>query len=223
MEGATVSCIAAEAGLSPGNVYRRFPDKDALMRAVFSCGTAVNKVELEREVDAGLVRKVGIRTFTQQWIAGMLSAYRARAGLMRATVLYAQQHERTPFVRRQRDLEVSRRSPLPRFEVLSFSRPKAIFRGFRTAEALRKCPSFISVYRPLSLQPIESCSKGLENGDHCGRGFSTTFNENIFGFELGAFRVENFRERTYAAVETDCGRVCGVLAGLRCLSESRTL
>jgi hypothetical protein len=39
------------------------------------------------------------------------------------------------------------------------------------------------------LQPIESCSKGLENGDHRGRGFNTTFNENIFGFELGAFRV----------------------------------
>src|SRR5258708_20076967 len=98
-----------------------------------------------------------------------------------------------------------------------------IFRGFRTAEALRKCPSFISVYRPLSLQPIESCSKGLENGDHCGRGFRATFNENIFGFELGAFRVENFRERTYATVETDCGRVCGVLAGLRRLSAPRHL
>src|SRR5258708_3467459 len=64
-------------------------------------------------------------------------------------------------------------------------------------------PSFIAVYRPLSLQPIESCSKGLENGDHCGRGFRATFNENIFGFELGAFRVETFRERTYAAVAAD--------------------
>jgi len=95
-----------EAGLSPGNVYRRFADKDALMRAVFRPRRAVNKVELAREVDVGQVRKVGIRTFTQQWIAGMLSAYRARAGLMRATVLYAQQHERTPFVRHQRDLEV---------------------------------------------------------------------------------------------------------------------
>lgn len=36
----------------------------------------------------------------------MLNAYRARTGLMRATVPYAQQRERTPFVRRQRDLEV---------------------------------------------------------------------------------------------------------------------
>jgi hypothetical protein len=58
--------------------------------------------------------------------------------------------------------------------------------------SVRKCPSFISVYHPLSLQPIESCSKGLENGDHCGRGFRATLNENIFGLELGAFCVENF-------------------------------
>jgi AcrR family transcriptional regulator len=106
LEGATVSRIAAEAGLSPANVYRRFPDKDALMRAVFSRGTAVNKEELAREVDAEQLHKIGIRPFTQLWIANMLNAYRARTGLMRATVLYAQQHERTPFVRRQRDLEV---------------------------------------------------------------------------------------------------------------------
>jgi len=106
LAGATVSRIAAEAELSPANVYRRFPDKEALMRAVFSRGSEVNREELSREVDVERVRKVGIRTFAQQWIAGMLSAYRARTGLMRTAVLYAQQHERTPFVRRQRDLEV---------------------------------------------------------------------------------------------------------------------
>ncbi|MGC2467117.1 MAG: helix-turn-helix domain-containing protein [Candidatus Acidiferrum sp.] len=106
LEGATVSRIAAKASLSPASVYRRFPDKDALMRAVFSRGTEVNQEELAREVDLKQVGKIGIRIFAQQWVAGMLSAYRARTGLMRATVLYAQQHERTPFVSRQRDLEI---------------------------------------------------------------------------------------------------------------------
>jgi AcrR family transcriptional regulator len=106
LEGATVARIAAAAGLSPANVYRRFPDKDALMRAVFSRATEVNKEELAREVDVEQVRKIGIRVFAKQWIAAMLKGYRTRTGLMRATVLYAQQHERTPFVRRQRDLEV---------------------------------------------------------------------------------------------------------------------
>jgi AcrR family transcriptional regulator len=34
LEGATIPRIAARAGLSPGAVYRRFPDKDALLRKV---------------------------------------------------------------------------------------------------------------------------------------------------------------------------------------------
>ena len=106
LEGATVSRIAKQAKVSPGNVYRRFPDKEALMRAVFSRGTEVNREELALKVEGEQLTKIGIRNFTPQWIAGMLGAYRASTGSMRATVLYAQQHERTPFVRRQRDLEV---------------------------------------------------------------------------------------------------------------------
>jgi AcrR family transcriptional regulator len=74
LEGATVSRIAAAAGLSPANVYRRFPDKDALMRAVFSPGSEVNKKELAREVDVEQARKMAIHVFTQQWIAAMLGA-----------------------------------------------------------------------------------------------------------------------------------------------------
>ena len=34
LEGTTVPRVAARAGLSPASVYRRFPNKDALMRAV---------------------------------------------------------------------------------------------------------------------------------------------------------------------------------------------
>jgi len=34
IESATVPRVAARAGVSPASVYRRFPNKDALMRAV---------------------------------------------------------------------------------------------------------------------------------------------------------------------------------------------
>src|SRR5882757_1968191 len=34
VEGTTIPRIAAHAGLTPGAVYRRFPDKDALLEAV---------------------------------------------------------------------------------------------------------------------------------------------------------------------------------------------
>jgi len=35
LEGATVPAIARRAGMSVGNVYKRFADKDALLRAVY--------------------------------------------------------------------------------------------------------------------------------------------------------------------------------------------
>src|SRR5258708_14389971 len=34
LEGTTIPRIAQHAGLTPGTVYRRFPDKDALLEAV---------------------------------------------------------------------------------------------------------------------------------------------------------------------------------------------
>src|SRR5580658_1313943 len=34
VEGATIPRIAAHAGLTPGAIYRRFPDKDALLETV---------------------------------------------------------------------------------------------------------------------------------------------------------------------------------------------
>src|SRR5258708_26052437 len=53
---------------------------------------------------------------------------------------------------------------------------------------IRRPPrSTLFPYTTLFRSPIESCSKGLENGDHCRRGFRATFHEIIFGFELGAF------------------------------------
>src|ERR1700694_5227931 len=35
LEGATVPAIAVSAGVSVGTVYKRFPDKDAVLRAVY--------------------------------------------------------------------------------------------------------------------------------------------------------------------------------------------
>jgi AcrR family transcriptional regulator len=106
LQGATLSRIATQAGLSPANVYRRFRDKEALMRAVFTRASHSNAEELKKKIDVEQIRPIGIRNFARRWVSNMLVAYRARTGLMRATVLYTQQHARAPFVRRQRDLEI---------------------------------------------------------------------------------------------------------------------
>ncbi|MGH9775362.1 MAG: TetR/AcrR family transcriptional regulator [Candidatus Acidiferrales bacterium] len=106
LEGATLPRIAAEAGLSPASVYRRFRDKDALMRAVFSRGSEVRNEENTKKVNPEEVGKIGIRDFARNWVAAMIRGYRTRTGLMRATMMYARQHPRAGFVRRQRELEI---------------------------------------------------------------------------------------------------------------------
>ena len=105
-EGLTLAQVAAEAKLSAANVYRRFRDKEALMEAVFSRFAEVNAQELAQPVDTEQIRKIGIRQFARNWIAAMIAGFRSRTGLIRAAVLYSQQHRNRPFVRRKAELEV---------------------------------------------------------------------------------------------------------------------
>ena len=106
LEGATLPRIARAAGLSPASVYRRFRDKDDLIRAVFRRASEIQTQELAKEVDLEQMRKVGIRNFTNHWIGGMLRGYGTRTGLIRAAMMYAQRHPRAAFVRRQQELEI---------------------------------------------------------------------------------------------------------------------
>ena len=106
LEGATVPRIARAAGLSPASVYRRFRDKDDLIRAVFRRASEIQIEELAKEVDLEQMRKVGIRNFTNHWIGGMLRGYGKRTGLIRAAMMYGQRHPHAAFVRRQQALEI---------------------------------------------------------------------------------------------------------------------
>jgi AcrR family transcriptional regulator len=105
-DGATLPRIAKEAGLAPASVYRRFRDKDALMAAVFDRFASMNAKELAAEVDTKAIQKIGIRAFSRQWISAMITGLRTRTGLVRAALLYSQQHRDAPFVRRKEDLEI---------------------------------------------------------------------------------------------------------------------
>lgn len=106
LEGATLPRIAKVAGLSPAAVYRRFRDKEALMRAVFARASQIRTEDLAKPIDVGQLRLIGIRNFARTWIAAMIQGFRTRTGFLRATALYSQQHSRASFVRRQRKLEI---------------------------------------------------------------------------------------------------------------------
>jgi AcrR family transcriptional regulator len=104
-DGVTVARVARQAQLSPASVYRRFRDKNDLLAAVFARFGEINRQELERKIDTEQLRLMGIRTFTQNWIHSMIQGFRTRTGLIRASVLYAQQHPQVAFVRRKAEVE----------------------------------------------------------------------------------------------------------------------
>jgi AcrR family transcriptional regulator len=105
LEGATLPRIAAQAGVSPANVYRRFRDKDALMAAVFKRVTERSSAAVERQFDPESVRPVGIVQFSRNVIEGMIRGYRSNAGLSRAAVEYSEKHWDVGFVRKARASE----------------------------------------------------------------------------------------------------------------------
>ena len=97
LEGATVPAIAAEARVSVGNVYKRFPDKDALIRAVyerfFTEALAANQFALDPAKWEGVPTSEVLVTL----VAGMLEGYRSRRSLIRALLLYSQTHSDPEF------------------------------------------------------------------------------------------------------------------------------
>jgi AcrR family transcriptional regulator len=105
LQGATLPRIAAEAGTSAANVYRRFRDKDALMAAVFGRLRERSSAATAAQVDPGTVRSIGLVQFSRSIIEGMIRSYRRDAGLSRASVQYAEQHWESEFVRKTRASE----------------------------------------------------------------------------------------------------------------------
>jgi AcrR family transcriptional regulator len=106
LDGATVPAIAARAGMSVGNVYKRFPDKDSLFRAVydrfFSDAFAANEFALDPAKWEGIPSTEVVSTL----VTGMIDGYRSRRPLIRALLLYAQTHPDAEFRSRAEQLRL---------------------------------------------------------------------------------------------------------------------
>lgn len=105
VEGATIPRIAAHAGLTPGAIYRRFSDKDALIESVIMDIFA----RQDKGLQAGLTREMGrhlpLAVFAEQIVHSLLVSYRAHAGLLRAMRQFVQSRRGTPFWRKLARLE----------------------------------------------------------------------------------------------------------------------
>jgi AcrR family transcriptional regulator len=106
-DAATLRAIADRAGVSLSIVYRRFPDKDAVLRAVYTryfndvASTNARALTDERLQGASLEQ------LSAALVAGIANGYRRDPALLRALVLYARTHEDPDFRERAAALNAS--------------------------------------------------------------------------------------------------------------------
>lgn len=89
--GATIPRIAAHAGLTPGAIYRRFSDKEALLEAVILGIFERQDERLRTGPSAETVGKIPLPVFTEQLIHSLLVSYQANAALLRAIRKFAEE------------------------------------------------------------------------------------------------------------------------------------
>src|ERR1051326_3152286 len=97
LDAATVPAIAARAGVSVGVVYRRFPDKDNLLRAVYQ-----RFFDRTRQTNLTGVATIGqsklpLSKLLPAIIHGALIGNRVNRGLVRALILYSRTHRDPSF------------------------------------------------------------------------------------------------------------------------------
>ena len=92
LEGATVPAIAARARMSVGNIYKRFHDKDSLLRAVYERFFLDSFAANEFALDPAKWEGASTAELLSTLVSGMIEGYRIRRSLVRALLLYAQTH-----------------------------------------------------------------------------------------------------------------------------------
>jgi AcrR family transcriptional regulator len=96
-EGATVPAIAGRAGVSVGVVYRRFSDKDDLLRAVYErFFTRLQEANLAALSLPGLAR-MSLEQLVRGVVTGMVVGYRHHRSILQALTRYARNHHDANF------------------------------------------------------------------------------------------------------------------------------
>lgn len=102
-EAATVPAIAAKAGLSVGVVYRRFPDKDAMIRAAWGRFFARSLERSQRWLKRCGPPPRDLEGSVRWLVANLLSSYRENRRILRALTMYTRTHP-DPMFRKEAEL-----------------------------------------------------------------------------------------------------------------------
>jgi AcrR family transcriptional regulator len=101
LDGATIPAIARLAKVAPASVYRRFVDKDALLRATF-LHILRQSNEANRDTLAKAVRGETLEDTVARVMGGMLEQYRRHPRLLRALMHFVDSDEDETFGRQAR-------------------------------------------------------------------------------------------------------------------------
>ena len=118
LEGATIPRIAARAGVTPGAVYRRFQDKDALMRTlsleVMRSSAEHSEKVLTPEAAAGK----SLADLAHYMVGNALEGHRKHAGVLRAIHDFCKSHPNASFRQSVDELEIRNFRCVTRFVLL---------------------------------------------------------------------------------------------------------
>jgi AcrR family transcriptional regulator len=104
LDAATVPKVAARAGLSPGSVYRRFPNKDALMRAVILQTLAALDASTASALTSELAERLSLQAFAEIMVRQSLAAQRRNAKMLRAMHQFILSHPNVGFKKKAAEL-----------------------------------------------------------------------------------------------------------------------
>jgi AcrR family transcriptional regulator len=106
LEAATIPRIAARAGLTPGAVYRRFKDKDALLRTLSLEVMRSSLAHTEALLTPDYAREKSLPEIAELVVRTTLESYRKHVGLLRALDEFGKSHPSAAFRRAVDELEV---------------------------------------------------------------------------------------------------------------------
>ena len=105
VDGTTIPRIADHAGLTPGAVYRRFHDKDALLETAILGILDRQEERIRTGTTPATAARIPLAVLAQQVIGGMVTVYRMNAPLLRAMRQFVQGRTNTPFWTKASKLE----------------------------------------------------------------------------------------------------------------------
>jgi AcrR family transcriptional regulator len=106
VEGATIPRIAAHAGMTPGAIYRRFTDKDALLEMAILGMLERQDERLRTGMTQEMTGQIPLPVFAEQIFHSLIASYRANAALMRAMRQFGQSTRNEEFKKKAGRLEI---------------------------------------------------------------------------------------------------------------------